>query len=84
MNPLDYISFLTSVVLALGITCILTGVGRILQLRSLIRVYWVQYVVGASTSWKDCPFWRSSSQIAAASASSASWMIKVSIIAKLE
>jgi hypothetical protein len=41
MNPFEYISLLTSIVLALGITRILMGVGKMLQLRRRIRLYWV-------------------------------------------
>lgn len=41
MSPFDYISILSSVVLALGITRILTGVGRIQQFRSRIGIDWV-------------------------------------------
>lgn len=38
MSPFDYISLLTSIVLALGITRILTGVGKMVQLRGSIRI----------------------------------------------
>lgn len=41
MNPFEYIVLLTSIVIALGITRILTGLGKMLQLRGSIRVYWV-------------------------------------------
>lgn len=41
MNPFEYIALLTSIVIALGITRVLTGVGKILQLRGHVRVYWV-------------------------------------------
>lgn len=44
MNPFSYLAFMTSVVLALSITRILTGVGRLLQLRREIRIYWVHLV----------------------------------------
>ncbi len=42
MNPFSYISFLTSVVIALGVTRVLTGLGRLLYRRTSIRIYWVQ------------------------------------------
>lgn len=44
MTPFEYISLLTSIVLALGITRILTGIGKIVQLRGSIRIYWVHLV----------------------------------------
>jgi hypothetical protein len=39
MNTFDYLSILTSIVLALGITRLLTGVGKLLQERKTVRVY---------------------------------------------
>ncbi len=44
MNPFSYLAFLTSVVLALSITRVMTGIGRLLQVRGSIRVYWVHLV----------------------------------------
>lgn len=41
MNPFSYLSVLTSIILGLGITRILTGIGKILQTRERVRVYWV-------------------------------------------
>lgn len=41
MNPFSYLAYLTSVVLALSITRILTGVGKLLQVRGNVRLYWV-------------------------------------------
>ena len=41
MDPFAYLSVLTSIVLALGIARLLTGVGRLLQSRGRIRIYWV-------------------------------------------
>jgi hypothetical protein len=41
MAPFEYISLLTSIVLAIGITRILTGIGKIVQLRGTLRIYWV-------------------------------------------
>ena len=41
MSPFEYIALLTSIVIALGITRILTGFGRMLELRGSIRFYWV-------------------------------------------
>jgi hypothetical protein len=41
MDPFSYLSVLTSIVLALGITRLLTGMGRLLQSRSQVTTYWV-------------------------------------------
>ncbi len=41
MAPFEYIALLASIVIALGITRILTGFGKVLQLRGEIRFYWV-------------------------------------------
>ncbi len=44
MDAFGYLSFLTSIVLGLGITRVLTGVGQVLQLRGQARLYWVHLV----------------------------------------
>lgn len=44
MNPFEYLSILTSIFLALGIIRVLTGVGKVLQVRGQIRPYWVHLV----------------------------------------
>jgi hypothetical protein len=44
MDPFAYLSVLTSIVLALGITHILTGLGRLLQARGRVSLYWVHLV----------------------------------------
>ena len=41
MTPFQYVAPLTSIVIALGITRILTGLGRIVQMRGSVRTYWV-------------------------------------------
>ena len=41
MTPFEYITLLTSIVLALGITRNLTGISRIIQLRGRIRHSWL-------------------------------------------
>jgi hypothetical protein len=41
MNPFEYIALLTSIVIALGITRVLTGFGKLLQIRTSVRPYWV-------------------------------------------
>ena len=40
MSPFDYLSVLLSIILGLGITQLLTGVGRLIQARDRVRVYW--------------------------------------------
>jgi hypothetical protein len=41
VDPFSYLSILTSIVLGLGITRVLTGLGRLLQVRHRSRIYWV-------------------------------------------
>src|SRR5205823_11992782 len=41
MDPFSYLSVLISIVLALGMTRVLQGLGELLQARSHRRVYWV-------------------------------------------
>ena len=41
MEPFAYLSVLTSIVLALGIARILSGLGRLLQARGHFKLYWV-------------------------------------------
>jgi hypothetical protein len=41
MDPFSYLSVLTSIVLALGITRLLTGFGRLLQSRGKVQIYWI-------------------------------------------
>ncbi|MFL6539921.1 MAG: hypothetical protein ACJ8HU_04105 [Chthoniobacterales bacterium] len=44
MDPFSYLSVLISIVLALGMTQVLTGVGEMLQARSRRQVYWIHAV----------------------------------------
>jgi hypothetical protein len=48
MTPFEYITLLTSIVLALGITRVLTGFGRVLQLRRRVRMYPVHLLWAAN------------------------------------
>ena len=41
MDPFSYLSVLISIVLALGMTRVLQGLGEMMQARSHRRVYWV-------------------------------------------
>ena len=44
MDPFSYLSVLISIILALGMTQVLAGVGEMLQARSRRRLYWVHAV----------------------------------------
>jgi hypothetical protein len=44
MDAFSYLSFLTSIVLGLGITRILAGVGKLVQARGRFTHYWVHHV----------------------------------------
>ena len=44
MNAFEYLSVLISIILALGMTRVLAGVGEMLQARSRRRIYWVHAV----------------------------------------
>ncbi|MEY2480747.1 MAG: hypothetical protein QOI04_1674 [Verrucomicrobiota bacterium] len=44
MDPFSYLSVLISIVLALGMTRVLAGVGEMLQARTRHRIYWVHIV----------------------------------------
>ena len=44
MNSFEYLAVLTSILLALGMTRVLAGVGEMLQARSHRRIYWVHAV----------------------------------------
>ncbi len=40
MHAFGYLSVLTSIVLGLGIACLLTGLRQLLQAHGLVRLYW--------------------------------------------
>ncbi len=44
MDAFSYLSILTSIVLAIGITRLLTGVGTLLQKRKTVSLYWVHLI----------------------------------------
>ncbi len=44
MDPFSYLSFLTSIVLGLGIARVLAGFANLLQARGRVRLYWVHLV----------------------------------------
>lgn len=48
MSPFSYLSVLISIILALGVTRIVTGVGRLLQLRGSVRNSWFHLVWSAN------------------------------------
>ncbi len=44
MGAFEYLSVLISIILALGMTRVLAGVGEMLQARSRHRIYWVHVI----------------------------------------
>lgn len=44
MDPFSYLSVLISIVLALGMTRVLAGIGEMMQARSRRHIYWVHAV----------------------------------------
>jgi hypothetical protein len=44
MSAFEYLSVLISIVLALGMTRVLAGIGEMLQARSRRRIYWVHVI----------------------------------------
>lgn len=44
MDPFSYLSVLISIILALGMTRVLAGIGEMLQARSHRRIYWVHAI----------------------------------------
>jgi hypothetical protein len=44
MNAFEYLSVLISIILALGMTRVLAGVGEMMQARSQRRIYWVHVI----------------------------------------
>ena len=44
MGAFEYLSVLISIILALGMTRVLAGVGEMLQARSRRRIYWVHAI----------------------------------------
>jgi hypothetical protein len=58
MGPFEYIALLASIVIALGITRVFTGIGRILEMRKKIQAYWVHLLwVGNVFLWLLLNWW---------------------------
>jgi hypothetical protein len=58
VDPFSYLSVLISIVLALGMTRVLAGVGEMLQARSRRRIYWVHVVWVANLFiWMVVAWW---------------------------
>ncbi len=58
MGFFEYIALLASIVIAVGITRIFTGIGRILQLRKEVKIYWVHLIwVGNVFLWMLLNWW---------------------------
>src|SRR5215831_8926072 len=56
MGAFEYLSVLISIILALGMTRVLGGVGEMLQARSLRRIYWV-HAIWIFNRWRDQQPW---------------------------
>src|SRR6476659_9026155 len=65
VDPFSYLSVLISIVLALGMTRVLAGVGEMLQARSHRKIYWVHAVwvvnvfIYQVVAWWNFYRWRS-------------------------
>jgi hypothetical protein len=46
MDAFSYLSIVPSIIIALGLTRLLTGIGRLLENRGQMRIYWVHLVWG--------------------------------------
>ena len=46
MDAFSYLSIVPSIIIALGLTRLLTGIGRLLENRGQMRLYWVHLVWG--------------------------------------
>lgn len=44
MSTFEFITILLSIVIGLGITRLLTGIGRVMELRASIRIYWSTFL----------------------------------------
>lgn len=57
MSEFDYLSVITSIVLGLSLTQILTGLGRMIQLRRRIAFYWPAVLSMLALILVDVQFW---------------------------
>lgn len=57
MNAFDYLAVIISIVLGLSLTQILTGLGRMIQLRRCIRFYWPAVLAITALILADVQFW---------------------------
>ena len=57
MSTQEYLSVLVSIVIGLGISHLLTGVGRMISERHRVRLYWVAAVQAAVTFLAMVQFW---------------------------
>jgi cytochrome bd-type quinol oxidase subunit 2 len=57
MNKAEYLSVLVSIVVGMGVSHILSGVGRIMAARHRVRVYWVSLSAAAVTFLGLVQFW---------------------------
>jgi hypothetical protein len=56
-SPFEYIAVIVSVIIGLGLTRILQGVGGLLEARGRVRVYWVQLVFTGIILVGHLQFW---------------------------
>lgn len=57
MGEFDYLSVITSIVLGLSLTQLLTGLGRMIQLRRRVRFYWPAVLAMLALILADVQFW---------------------------
>lgn len=57
MNAFDYLAVIISIVLGLSLTQLLTGLGRMIQLRRHIRFYWPAVLAVLALIVADVQFW---------------------------
>jgi hypothetical protein len=57
MNAFDYLAVIISIVLGLSLTQLLTGLGRMIQLRRHIRFYWPAVLAILALTLADVQYW---------------------------
>ena len=57
MNAFDYLSVITSIILGLSLTQLLTGLGRMIQVRARLRFYWPLLLAIIALVLADLQFW---------------------------
>jgi hypothetical protein len=57
MDPRDYLTVLVSIIIGLGVSHLLAGVGRMVVARRLVRVYWASLVMTAVVFLAHVQWW---------------------------